>query len=157
MRAHVSRVVMTAPGSIAGYEIWSADDCPFAIGYPLAVMEEIRRQAVDGFNSFGHGGLEIGGVLYGTREGGTLRIAACAPLECEHALGPGFVLSANDQEAFAKLRKAPPGLEPVGWYCSHTRGDLGLSPNDEVLFESYFPRTGRIALVVKPTDRKSVV
>jgi proteasome lid subunit RPN8/RPN11 len=142
---------MTAPESIAGYAVWHADDYPLAIEYPLPLLEEIRGQAVDGFNSFAHGGLEIGGVLYGTRDGKTIRIASSKPLDCEHARGPGFVLSEKDQEAFAKLRKAPPGLECVGFYCSHTRGDLTLSPNDEVLFESYFPQTGRIALVVKPT------
>jgi len=39
------------------------------VAYSHAVMEQIRVAAVNGFNAFGHGGLEIGGVLYGERRG----------------------------------------------------------------------------------------
>lgn len=130
--------------------MWAAEDCPVTIEYSLETLDQIRARAVEAFSSFAHGGLEIGGVLYGTREGGVVHVSASAELACEHRLGPGFVLSENDQAGFARLRRAPAGMEAVGWYCSHTRNGLTLSPNDQVLFDSYFPHTGRVALVVLP-------
>jgi len=77
------------------------------VEYSHAVMEQVRVSAVNGFNSFGHGGLEIGGVLYGERRGDVVRVLAAVDLPCEHALGPGFVLSEKDQAAFHESMKAP--------------------------------------------------
>jgi hypothetical protein len=113
-------------------------------------LEEIRREAVNGFHAFGHGGLEAGGVLYGTRQDGATRVLASAALKCEHARGPGFVLSAKDQEAFAALLRPPEGMEAVGWYCSHTRRGLDLDANDGEIFDRFFPAPGAIALIVQP-------
>src|SRR6185312_1355632 len=108
------------------------------VEYSHAVMNEVRRQAVDGFNSFAHGGLEIGGVLYGEKRDTVVRVLASAQLPCEHARGPGFALSERDEEAFRELMKAPPGMRVVGWYCSHTRTGLALNPNDCAIFERFF-------------------
>jgi hypothetical protein len=120
------------------------------------VLEALCRQAIDGFHAFAHGGLEIGGVLYGTREGATVRIEGAAELPCEHALGPGFVLSANDEAAFAKLLEAPAGRESIGWYCSHTRSAPELTANDCRVYDRFFTVPGSIALVMKPASRGSV-
>src|SRR5690348_12491499 len=97
------------------------------VEYSHAVMEEVRLQAVNGFNSFSHGGLEIGGVLYGERRGETVRILAAQELQCEHANGPGFVLSESDSGRFRELIKPRDGMRPVGWYCSHTRSGTTLN------------------------------
>lgn len=120
------------------------------VEYSHAVIEQVRVQAVNGFNSFGHGGLEIGGVLYGERRGDLVRVLAAAELPCDHALGPGFVLSERDQAAFRELMKAPAGMRAVGWYCSHTRSGIVLNANDCAIMERFFER-GNIALIVKPT------
>jgi len=112
-------------------------------------MEAIRQQAVNGFNSFGHGGLEIGGVLYGERHGDVIRVFGSSELVCDHAAGPGFVLSPNDEAAFRELIKPPHGLRAVGWYCSHTRSGLALNPNDCAIMERFFGDHS-LALIVKP-------
>src|SRR5262245_57990678 len=75
------------------------------VEYSHAVMETVRVQAVNGYNAFGHGGLEVGGVLYGERRGEIVRIADSAPLECDHSLGPGFMLSKADEAALRDLVK----------------------------------------------------
>ena len=121
------------------------------IEYAPAVMEDLRRISVDGFIAFGHGGLEIGGILYGVRDGDRLSILACAKLQCEHALGPGFVLSAKDREALERLLIPPAGLETVGWFRSHTRSGLPLDGSDQERFERYFGRERSAGLVLKPT------
>jgi hypothetical protein len=41
-------------------------------------------------------------------------------------------------------------LQPVGWYHSHTRGDLSLDTGDLEIHHSYFPAAWQVALVVRP-------
>jgi hypothetical protein len=132
--------------------IWEAANGA-TIEYAPAVVEELRRLAVDGFMAFGHGGLEVGGVLYGVREGNRLSVLASAELSCEHALGPGFVLSGNDREALARLLEPPAGLQTVGWYRTHTRRGLDLDASDRDLFDQFLAMKKTIGLVLKPTHR----
>jgi hypothetical protein len=132
--------------------VWEAADGA-TIEYSPAVVDELRRLAVDGFNAFGHGGLEVGGVLYGARDGNRLSVLASAELPCEHALGPGFVLSGNDRKALAQLLDPPAGLEAVGWYRAHTRKGLDLDASDRELFEQFLAKKKIIGLVLKPTRR----
>ncbi len=131
-------------------EIRLTEDGP-VIECAMAVLESIRRQAVEGLIAFSHGGLETGGVLYGCRDGGRLNIVSFAELPCEHALGPGFVLSERDCAALADLLHAPPGLETLGWYRVHTRSGLMLDTHDRRLFELFPADAGCAALIVKPT------
>ncbi|HWB84181.1 MAG TPA: hypothetical protein VG675_08580 [Bryobacteraceae bacterium] len=121
-----------------------------SIHFEAGVLDEIRRQSVDGLRAFGHGGLEIGGVLYGVREGDGWRIAASAAVECEHALGPGFALSSNDERLLEQRLTPPEGLELAGWYCSHTRSELQLNLRDLAIFTRFFGPPGLVALIVKP-------
>jgi hypothetical protein len=58
---------------------------------------------------------------------------------------------APDESAFAALLPARDGLSPVGWYSSHTRDGLNLTPEDQALFNQFFPREGEIALILKPS------
>ena len=98
----------------------------------LAVLEQLRASAVDGLRALPRGGLEIGGVLFGVEKAGVVRITAQVPLPCEHALGPGFVLSANDRKALNNILAGTDpclaGVRPVGWYRSQT-GAMSRSPS----------------------------
>jgi len=118
------------------------------------VLERLRAEAVDGFRALPHGGLEIGGVLFGVEREGAARISAHVPLACEHALGPGFVLSERDAAGLEKvLASGDPqlaGLRPVGWYRSRTRGEEWLSDGDRELHTTYFPEPWQVLLVLRP-------
>jgi len=137
-------------------QTWQAAECPFAIEWSASVMEEIRAAAMDAFFSLPHGGAEIGGVLWGTRSPGCVRILAARPLECEHALGPTFTLSAKDHVRLAALLDVgcgdsrAQGWEPLGWYHSHTRSEILLSARDVEIHNRYFPDPWQVALVVRP-------
>ncbi len=137
---------------------WSAGDRGAKIDFRIAVMEEICACAIDGLTRFRHGGIEVGGVLYGTFEDGRPRVAAFRPLECEHAFGPRFVLSDKDRAALKELLAAPlhdaalQGLVPVGWYHSHTRSDISLSARDMEIYDGSFPEPNQIALLVRPDE-----
>jgi proteasome lid subunit RPN8/RPN11 len=137
-------------------QTWQVPECPFPIEWSAAALEEIRAAAMDAFFSIPHGGAEIGGVLWGTRAGGRVRILAAQPVECEHARGPTFTLSAKDHGRLAALLEEDgqalraQGWEPVGWYHSHTRSEILLSAQDVEIHNRYFPDPWHVALVLRP-------
>jgi proteasome lid subunit RPN8/RPN11 len=133
---------------------WIAPQCPFRIEYSARVLDDIRLAVVDAFFSLPRGGAEIGGILLGQHEEGRVLIAGFEALDCEHATGPSFTLSARDQALLAEMtavaRRNPPNLQPLGWYHSHTRSEIFLSDADQDIHNRFFPEPWQVALVLKP-------
>jgi len=150
------RDIMNATALDAELNVRQADDCAVRIAYSRAVMEELSLAATDGFNRLAHGGVEIGGVLFGVRDPDAVKILAHRALACEYAFGPSWMLSDNDRCALEDLLASPntdsnlSGMQPVGWYISHTRSEIVLSERDLQLFQQYFPELWQIALVLRP-------
>jgi proteasome lid subunit RPN8/RPN11 len=138
----------TAPGT------WSVPECPFTIAYVPEVMDNIRLAVVDAFFSLPRGGAEIGGILLGWHTQRRVTIAEYMALDCEHAMGPSFVLSPKDETRLQELLTAsqsdPAGLQPVGWYHSHTRSEIFLSDADQEIHNRFFPEPWQVALVLRP-------
>lgn len=135
---------------------WVVAESPVDVEYSLIVIEEIRQVVADGFQRLQRGGIEVGGVLYGTREGRTLRVLAMREIACEHARGPTFHLSDNDRTALkAQLERDKEdmrleGMLVVGWFLSHTRSDVTLQQSDLDSYSAFFPEPWQITLVVHP-------
>ncbi len=138
------------------FEIWGTEDSSVTIEYSLVVLEEIRQEVSQGAMKFSRGGIEVGGILYGTRDGRKIRIESIRPIVCDHARGPSFLLSDDDR---AKLEKQfadeatdqhLTGLIRVGWYVSHTRGELAMTEADLELFSNYFRDPWQVTLVIRP-------
>src|SRR5690242_16947395 len=133
---------------------WTVPQCPFTVEYSTQVLDDIRLAIVDAFFSLPRGGAEIGGILLGRHEGDRVSILDYAALDCEHAHGPSFTLSANDEQRLkdllASVRSEIPGVYPVGWYHSHTRSEIFLSDADVAIHNRFFPEPWQIAIVMKP-------
>ncbi|HEV2200559.1 MAG TPA: hypothetical protein VGR73_12120 [Bryobacteraceae bacterium] len=135
---------------------WVVPEGRAAVEYSLVVVEEIRQAVSEGFQRFARGGIEVGGVLYGTYDGKTARILAVREIVCEHARGPSFILSDKDRAALTEQlvrERADPRLEgfmALGWFVSHTRSEIVLSPSDQETFEAFFPELWQLTLVVRP-------
>ena len=136
--------------------VWAVPQCPFSIEYPAALMNQVRLAAMDAFFKIPRGGLEIGGVLFGSLEPGRMRIQAFRMLECEHATGPSFILSDADRARLSGLlvsaseERELAGLAPVGWFRSRTRSEISMSEADVALFDTYFPELRQVVLVLRP-------
>ena len=137
------------------FTFWQAEGLP-RVEYSLGVMEELRVYADEGFQKIPHGGIEVGAILLGERDGETIRIQEWRPMACDHARGPGFVLSPADRDALAELladsAKSPElnGLSVVGWFHTHTRSKIFLSLEDRNIHETYFTEAWQVALVMRP-------
>lgn len=147
---------MNSERTQALYGLWKVDSHPAVIEYSSLVMSEIADFVNDGLQQLVRGGIEVGGILFGSRDGSALRIKAWRPLMCEHAHGPSFLLSAKDQQGLEKLvsdSKSDPELkecEPLGWFHSHTRSEIYLTSDDLQIYHRYFPEPWQVALVLRP-------
>jgi proteasome lid subunit RPN8/RPN11 len=119
-------------------------------------MEEIRAFACDELLQLSHGGNEVGGVLFGTRRDDLIRILTWRPMACDHTQGEGLRLSYNDRMNLAvqlEVARQNPDLKdlrPVGWFVSHSRGDVFLSDSDLEIYNGFFPEAWQAALVICP-------
>jgi proteasome lid subunit RPN8/RPN11 len=129
---------------------------PFRLEYAPEALEQIRRIAVEAYYAMPRGGMEVGGLLLGRYRNGGVEVLNSVPAECEHAKGPGFVLSPADHAKWKTLVSGrghqPDGeeLQAVGWYHSHTRSGIFLSKDDLDIHSRYFPERWQVALVVRP-------
>lgn len=139
-------------------ETWHPSQSPLAIEYTRLILDEVRDQAVAGYRRLARGGVEVGGILFGEREDGKVRILATQPIACEYSTGPSFVLSGKDRARLrnqviqAESDETLQGLSIVGWYVSHPRGKVALSDRDLDIFNEFFPAIWNITLVMKPVE-----
>jgi len=137
---------------------WTAGPGSVTIEYSNAVLDEIRLRAAEGYQRMRHGGVEVGGVLFGARRAGVLRVLAVRPIECEYSNGPRFGLSKRDETQLAELLTVSggdpelAGMEALGFYHSHTREEICLANADLEIFNRFFPLPSQVALVVRPAN-----
>jgi hypothetical protein len=135
---------------------WTVPESPLTIQYSLVVIEEIRQEVAQGFQKMARGGIEVGGILYGRRDGRSISILAMRPVACEHALGPSFQLSGRDRAALEvqlNQDQADPHLEgmmSIGLFVSHTRSEIALSEPDLDLYNTYFEAPWQVVMVIRP-------
>jgi proteasome lid subunit RPN8/RPN11 len=145
---------MTNPRKAPAPTTWTAPNNPFAIDCGLGVLEQIGQEVVEACEQ--RGGEEIGGLLLGVYDGARIHVHGFEPVQCEHATGPTFRLSANDRKALAEQLRTRPagqgstGQRVVGWYHSHTLSPLDLSVDDVILYDEYFPKSWQVALLLRP-------
>jgi hypothetical protein len=78
--APVTKATAEAP-----FERWSTPEVSLTIEYAAEAMEQIRAAVCDGLQQLAHGGMEVGGVLFGLRFDNSIRIVKWRPISCEHA------------------------------------------------------------------------
>src|SRR5579871_478892 len=142
--------------SDAKFGSWSVAESPVTVEYSLVAIEEIRHAVAEGFQKLSRGGVEVGGVLYGSRDGRTIHVQSMRSIECEHSRGPAFLLSEHDRELLEEqVRRdlADPRLEGlicVGWFLSHTRSEIMLSESDLEIYSTFFGAPWQVTLVIRP-------
>ncbi len=130
--------------------LWTVPGKRVAVDLPLSVVRRIAADTIDALQTTGRG-LEIGGLLLGRsrRERGptVVELTGIEPLDCEHAAGPSFMLSAGDRQALeARLRALK--RDAVGFYRSNTRKDFAITVEDVALMSWYFPGQSNVLLLV---------
>lgn len=147
---------MTAQDPATDYAAWTAPGSSFTVLYSIPLFHEIDFAVNEGYRRIPHGGLEIGGVLFGRYQADSVQIEAYRPIECEHSMGPSFLLSPRDVERLKEQLQSfgddeeLQELVPVGWFISHSRGELVVSDREAELFNHLFPRREQVTVLIKP-------
>jgi hypothetical protein len=147
---------MKAPHPENEYAVWTAPGTAFTVSYWVSLFHEIDFQVNEGYRRIPHGGIEIGGLLFGHSEDNLARVEAFRTIACEHLRGPSFVLSERDLEALrAQLASAASdpelvGLQVLGWFIAHTRSQLEVNERESALFDEFFPGRGKLMVLIKP-------
>ncbi|MFN7920258.1 MAG: hypothetical protein U0Q16_09185 [Bryobacteraceae bacterium] len=138
------------------FATWQAPGRSKPIVYSVTLLNELSRQATRAYESFPNGGSEIGGVLFGSVDEDEIRITSSRDVSCEYRYGPCFVLSPSDEETLQRVigeAASDPdlrGLIPVGWYHTHTRSPIAMTPEDARVWNRYFPHPWQVALILRP-------
>jgi hypothetical protein len=133
------------------FDIWHVPDRSPVVVYSVAVIRHLASLAE---RAAAAAGGEIRGVLYGTSDGGEIRITAHRPLVCEH---PGMVDEEAWRRSIQEYSSEPhlSNLNPVGWYLSHAASGIALSPDEVSVWNSIFPGPFHLALVLHPVRGQS--
>jgi len=142
---------------------WQPPQKPIAIQLQFDVVDRMILEVMKGFGAVPRRGAEVGGFLLGTRgqmgDQLVVQILDFAPVACEHAQGPSYLLSANDlvlwSETIERLQAG--STQIVGYYRSHTRDGLQLGVEDLTLLDEYFPERDLVSLIVKPYATRASV
>jgi general secretion pathway protein A len=108
-----------------------------------------------GYRRYPWGGVESGGVLFGTRDETGIQIYSHRLIECEHEFGPAFELSDKDLPGLERmLAKAVPeeeqrGYVLLGWYHSVSSRDLGLTLEARRFHERFLPEDWQVCMVLR--------
>lgn len=140
---------------MAEYYVQDAPDLPLVIRLSLDAVDRIGQEVMSGFGKVPRRGAEVGGLLLGRVVDGerpTVDIDDFVPMPIEYRLGPSWLLSDNDEAAFAELlRHASTGEDRiVGFVRSNTRPEQPLTPEDMGILEKYFPQRPMVVLMIRP-------
>lgn len=135
----------------ASYLVWQAGAEPLSIEFSRLAVEEIRQACYAAGNGILRGGKGIGGLLYGTRLGSLWRVLAWRPIHCSYPRGEAFHLSSEDEfQLEANLAEPPPGeMILLGWFASHPRGGLLLSPEERRIHTVFFSSSDRLMITMR--------
>jgi hypothetical protein len=145
--------------NLAQYYHWELSGQGARLYLHAAMVDRLQAGIFAGLQS-PSGARETGGILLGYTE--THAEKACTfvedfvPVPSSYADGPVYSLSEPDTLRFeaallrAALTAADSGAPPVlGYYRSHTRSGLSLSPADLALVDTYFTEPSSVFMLVK--------
>jgi hypothetical protein len=135
---------------------------PLAARLNTQVIDDINN-AIASSRRFDRGrDTEIGGILLGAIDRGAdgtrpiVYVERFQPVISEYRRGSSYVLSDHDKKVLARKLEwwnkhgRKEGLQPVGFFRSHTRRGLYLDNDDFVLLQEYFRDPASLFLLVRP-------
>ncbi len=145
-----------------GTYVWEVPEKQVSIHLHYDVIDRLLMEVMKGFGSVPRRGAEVGGLLLGTSELTdrlTVRIEDYDPVPCSYMSGPSYVLSERDLHEFADSHDrwhngADRRIYSVGYYRSHTRDGLMVTPEDLSLLKKFLPPPKSVALIIKPFATK---
>lgn len=135
---------------------WESSDGALCVEFAKPLLEEIRKESVIALHGAGRGGVEIAGLLFGTRSEGLIRILRWAPLHCHYTQGPVFALDVREQAALAcrldaeRVSAAREGMMIAGWFVSRRGAAMRGGDPAAQIHRKFFSGEGQLLFAVSP-------
>ncbi len=145
---------MNGGGQAQQFFIWRVPGKPVEAHLSLGVVDRLAFDVSEGVQALPRRGLEIGGLLLGhvrrSESGVVVEIEDFEPIECEHAVGPSYLLTAKDRELMQeRIRLHKSGkLDVIGAFRSHTRKEFSLTPEDLDFLAAHFAGPADVFLLI---------
>jgi hypothetical protein len=152
----------TRTQALPGGYLWEIPGAAIAVDLDLAVIDDLLPEVMRAFAAVPKRGAEVGGLLLGVVEPSAgpdrptlVRVNSFELVPCTYARGPSYLLTEEESAAFEQARErrqaeASQHSSVVGYFRSHTRPGLSLSPEDLDLLKRHFPNSFDIALLIRP-------
>jgi proteasome lid subunit RPN8/RPN11 len=130
---------------------------PRLVEYKPLVLDQILAHVTAAFHRFGRANVETAGVLFGSHS--RLRISVLAMRPVTSGVGGTFRLDDKEFETLLSLHNSEPalaGLEPVGWFVSHSHNNTVLRPSDHEIFDRHFQKAWQLVLILRPDPSGSL-
>jgi hypothetical protein len=119
------------------------------------LMDELATLLLGGYERSFWGGIEVGGVFFGTTETDGVHIRCYRPIMSDHQHGPAFNLSQRDLDELAQLLadankdESLKGLIPVGWFHSVCNRAVAPNEHDTAMHDHFFTEPWQMAMILK--------
>src|ERR1051325_5933955 len=127
--ARATRVEL--PAFSAPHYVWEPAGKPVSVAIPMAMIDELEREAVESFRCLTSKGSEIGGVLFGATTPGNpaqVVLVSYELIPCDYARGPLYRMAEGDLSRLdrAIADAAGAGHTVAGFFRSNTRKTLAI-------------------------------
>jgi TonB family protein len=140
------------------YYLWDEPETSVSIHLNYQTVERLQIEVLRGLDSNNHGGVEIGGILLGRREQSVGRvntfIEEFVPVPCGYSGGSVYRLSDGEARKFERTlelckSEATKSSSVLGFFRSHLRDDVFLSPDDLFIAQHFFTDPDNVFLLIK--------
>jgi hypothetical protein len=150
---HKAPVRLSAPG-MTGDEL--------ALWFSQELMEDLATVLLGGYERSLWGGIEVGGVFFGTAETDGVHIKCYRPIISDHQHGPAFRLSKRDLDHLTQLLadaaqdESLDGLVPVGWFHTACNRPAAPDEHDTAVHDRFFTQPWQMAMILKGSQKGPV-
>jgi Gram-negative bacterial TonB protein C-terminal len=145
-----------------GYYRWAEPNSEITVYLKTETVDRLQRDALRAVASSPRAQKEVGGILLGRIDANETSIVTFVddfvPFPCAHENGPSYDLTAAETAGFeATLAQGRTQWKQsvVGYYRSHNRNGLFLSPCDLQLIQHHFRAPDNMFLIIKTLPNRT--
>jgi hypothetical protein len=145
-----------------GYYRWAEPNSEITVCLKAETVDRLEMDALRGIPTSPHAGKEVGGILLGridiNESSILIFVDDFVPFPCAYRNGPFYDLTAAEAVEFEEMLawgRTQWEQSVVGYYRSHNRDGLFLSPGDLQLIQRYFPAPDNLFLIVKTLPNRA--
>jgi len=130
------------------------------INWRTGLLEQIRSFVGSTYVSRSGGGNDVGGVLFGTRNGDVIEILTWRQILRGRDATSHFYLNSKEEQGLSKLLKTSKAdrsldsMDALGWFRSKSNGEAKMEEHDLRFHEKFFEGSAQFAMIVRSSKQR---